>query len=42
MEVVFDVADRVTVLHFGQVLETGGADDIRRSERVRQIYLGTA
>jgi branched-chain amino acid transport system ATP-binding protein len=42
MEVVFDVADRVTVLHFGEVLETGTADDIRRSERVREIYLGTA
>jgi branched-chain amino acid transport system ATP-binding protein len=42
MEVVFDVADRITVMHFGEVLETGGADDIRRSERVREIYLGTA
>jgi branched-chain amino acid transport system ATP-binding protein len=42
MEVVFDVADRVTVLHFGEVLETGAAADIRRSDRVREIYLGTA
>jgi branched-chain amino acid transport system ATP-binding protein len=42
MDVVFNVADRVTVLHFGEVLETGAADDIRRSERVREIYLGTA
>ena len=42
MEVVFDVADRVTVLHFGKVLQTGITDDIRRSERVREIYLGTA
>ena len=42
MDVVFHVADRVTVLHFGQVLETGTAEDIRRSERVREIYLGTA
>ncbi len=41
MEVVFDVADRVTVLHFGEVLLTGTANDIRRSERVREIYLGT-
>ncbi len=41
MDVVFDVADRVTVLHFGQVLESGAAADIRRSERVREIYLGT-
>jgi branched-chain amino acid transport system ATP-binding protein len=42
MEVVFDVAERVTVLHFGEVLESGVAEDIRRSERVREIYLGTA
>jgi branched-chain amino acid transport system ATP-binding protein len=42
MEVVFDVADRVTVLHFGEVLETGLAADVRRSEQVREIYLGTA
>jgi branched-chain amino acid transport system ATP-binding protein len=42
MEVVFDVADRVTVLHFGEVLQTGTVDDIRHSGRVREIYLGTA
>jgi branched-chain amino acid transport system ATP-binding protein len=42
MDVVFDVADRVTVLHFGEILETGAAKDIRGSERVKQIYLGTA
>jgi branched-chain amino acid transport system ATP-binding protein len=41
MDVVFDVADHVTVLHFGEILETGAAEDIRRSERVREIYLGT-
>jgi branched-chain amino acid transport system ATP-binding protein len=42
MDVVFDVADHVTVLHFGQVIESGKAGDIRGSERVREIYLGTA
>jgi branched-chain amino acid transport system ATP-binding protein len=42
MDVVFDVADRVTVLHFGEVLETGAVEDIRRSDRVREVYLGTA
>jgi branched-chain amino acid transport system ATP-binding protein len=42
MDVVFDVADRVTVLHFGEILETGAVEDIRRSDRVREIYLGTA
>jgi len=42
MDVVFDVADRVTVLHFGEILETGAVEDIRRSDRVREIYLGAA
>ncbi|MGH7053241.1 MAG: ABC transporter ATP-binding protein [Stellaceae bacterium] len=42
MDVVFDVADRITVMHFGEILETGAAEDIRRSARVKEIYLGTA
>jgi len=42
MDVVFDVADQVTVLHFGETLATGAPEDIRHNERVREIYLGTA
>ena len=42
MDVVFDVADHVTVLHFGEILATGPTEDIRHNERVREIYLGTA
>jgi branched-chain amino acid transport system ATP-binding protein len=42
MDVVFDVAHRVTVLHFGEILESGTAEDIRGSARVREVYLGTA
>jgi len=42
MDVVFDVADQISVLHFGEVLETGAAEQIRRSPKVREIYLGTA
>ena len=41
MDVVFDVADHISVLHFGEVVEEGAADRIRASERVREIYLGT-
>ena len=41
MDVVFDVADQISVLHFGEVLETGTAEQIRRSEKVQEIYLGT-
>jgi len=42
MDVVFDVAEHISVLHFGEVLEAGAAEQIRRSEKVQQIYLGTA
>jgi len=41
MDVVFDVVDRISVLHFGQVVEQGSAAAIRASPRVREIYLGT-
>ncbi|MEX2128262.1 MAG: ABC transporter ATP-binding protein [Xanthobacteraceae bacterium] len=41
MDVVFDVAARISVLNFGEVLEEGPTDQIRRSEKVQQIYLGT-
>jgi branched-chain amino acid transport system ATP-binding protein len=41
MDVVFDVADHISVLHFGRVLETGATEIIRRSEKVQEIYLGT-
>ena len=42
MDVVFDVADHISVLHFGEVLETGPTDQIRKSAKVQEIYLGTA
>jgi branched-chain amino acid transport system ATP-binding protein len=41
MDVVFDVADHVTVLHFGEVLESGTTAQIRSSRKVQEIYLGT-
>jgi len=42
MDVVFDVADHISVLHFGEGLEAGPREQIRHSEKVQQIYLGTA
>jgi branched-chain amino acid transport system ATP-binding protein len=42
MDVVFDVADQISVLHFGEVVERGATDHVRRSETVKTIYLGTA
>ena len=41
MDVVFDVAQHISVLHFGEVLESGATEQIRRSEKVQEIYLGT-
>ena len=41
MDVVFDVADHISVLHFGEVLESGPTEQIRKSAKVQEIYLGT-
>ncbi len=41
MDVVFDVAEQISVLHFGEVLETGTPKQIHGSKRVQEIYLGT-
>jgi len=40
MEVVFRIADRLTVLHHGQVIATGMPEDVRADENVVQVYLG--
>ena len=40
MEAVFSIADTVTVLVDGRVLETGSPERVRNSARVREAYLG--
>jgi branched-chain amino acid transport system ATP-binding protein len=40
MEVVFNLADRITVLNYGEVLATGTPDEIRENEGVKKAYLG--
>jgi branched-chain amino acid transport system ATP-binding protein len=40
MEVVFSIADRITVLYFGKVLATGTPQEIQTNDRVREVYLG--
>ncbi len=42
MNVVFSVADRVTVLYYGRVLATGTPAEIQANRRVREVYLGMA
>ena len=41
MDIVFDVASDIAVLHFGEVVESGPAERIRSSTKVQEIYLGT-
>lgn len=40
MEVVFAIADRITVLHHGEVFLSGTPDEVRGDERVGEIYFG--
>jgi branched-chain amino acid transport system ATP-binding protein len=41
MDIVFEVSDDISVLHFGEVLASGPAKLIRASAKVQEIYLGT-
>jgi branched-chain amino acid transport system ATP-binding protein len=40
MDVVFSLADRITVLHYGKVLATGTPAEIRQNQAVKDAYLG--
>ncbi len=42
MSVVFDLADRVSVLVYGQIIASDTPDRIREDEAVREAYLGQA
>ncbi|GAA4126758.1 ABC transporter ATP-binding protein [Actinomadura keratinilytica] len=42
LDVVFRLADRVTVLHLGRVLASGAPEAIRADEKVQRAYLGAA
>ena len=40
MEVVFSIADRITVLYYGAVLASGEPDVVANDPKVREVYLG--
>jgi len=40
MDVVFTMADRITVLSYGELLASGTPEEIRRHEGVKKAYLG--
>ena len=42
MDVVFGFADRILVLHLGELIAQGAPEAVRRDERVRAVYLGDA
>jgi branched-chain amino acid transport system ATP-binding protein len=42
MDVVSSLADRVSVLHYGEVLTEGSFDEVKADPRVYEVYLGTA
>ncbi len=41
MQVVFSLADRITVLHYGRLLATGTPGEITANKDVQEIYLGS-
>jgi branched-chain amino acid transport system ATP-binding protein len=42
MDVVFRLADRITVLHEGRVIADGPPADVRGDRVVNDVYLGKA
>ena len=42
MSVIFQLADRISVLVYGQIIATGTPQEIQNSSLVREAYLGTS
>ncbi len=42
MGVVFGLADRISVLVYGQIIATGAPEEVRANPRVQEAYLGAA
>jgi branched-chain amino acid transport system ATP-binding protein len=42
MDVISSLADRVTVLHYGEILTAGTFDEVKADPRVYEVYLGSA
>jgi branched-chain amino acid transport system ATP-binding protein len=40
MDIVFNYADEITVMHHGAVIASGTPDDIKNNARVQSTYLG--
>jgi len=42
MDVVFSIAQRITVMHQGRIIAEGSPDHVRNDAEVRRVYLGKA
>ncbi len=42
MEIVLDIADRITVLHHGSVIAEGTPAEIKMNQEVQNVYLGSS
>jgi branched-chain amino acid transport system ATP-binding protein len=42
MEVVFDIAQSIMVMHHGRTLIQGRPEEVRQSREVQEAYLGVA
>ena len=40
MDVIFDIAEKVMVLHFGKVLAFGHPEEVKGNPQVQEIYMG--
>lgn len=40
MEMVFEVAERIIVLHYGEIIADGTPTEIQADQKVREIYMG--
>lgn len=40
MDLVFGIAQRIIVLHYGRVIMEGSCEEIRTNEKVKEIYMG--
>jgi branched-chain amino acid transport system ATP-binding protein len=40
MEMVFEVAERIIVLHYGEIIADGTPAEIEADQKVREIYMG--
>jgi branched-chain amino acid transport system ATP-binding protein len=40
MSVVFGIAERISVLHHGEIIACGAPDAVRNDPEVKRVYLG--